>query len=176
MYPFTRLAALTLSERRKPPLGLFDTHAMQMRCLPWDVDGFLEMNNGRVFTLYDMGRFALAIRVGLWDVLKERHWGLVVAGSTIRYRSRIRPFQRFELRTRFLGWDHRFFYLEQSMWRGETCCNHGLLRTGVTKNGRLAPVSDVAEAMNASDGSPELPGWVQAWAEADGTRVWPPEM
>lgn len=176
MYPIARLAAVTLSERRKAPMDLYETHHLQMRCLHWDVDGFMEMNNGRVFTLYDLGRFALAIRIGLWGVLKEQRWGLVVAGSTVRYRARITPMQRFELRTRFLGWDHRFLYIEQAMWRGETCCNHGLLRTGVTKGGRLAPVDDVARAMGVVGESRPLPDWVQAWAEADATRPWPPEF
>ncbi|MEJ6393435.1 acyl-CoA thioesterase [Gymnodinialimonas sp. 2305UL16-5] len=176
MYPFARLTAVTFAERRKPRLGLFDTHRLSMTCLPWDIDGFVEMNNGRILTLMDLGRFALAIRVGLWDVLRRERWGLVVAGSTVRYRSRITPFQRFQLRTRFVGWDHRFFYLEQGMYRGDTCCNHALLRTGVTKNGRLAPVEDVARVMSVEGDSPPLPAWVQNWAEADGTRPWPPEI
>lgn len=176
MYPYARIAALVLKERRKAPLGLYDTHVMSMTCLPNDIDYFLEMNNGRILTLFDLGRTALAIRIGLWDVLQREKWGLVVAGSTVRYRSRITPFQRFELRTRFLGWDNRFFYLEQAMWRGETCCNHALLRTGVTQKGRLAPVDDVARAMNVTDGSRTLPDWAQAWAEADATRPWPPEF
>ncbi len=176
MYPFARTLSVAARESRKPRLGLYDTHKMQMTCWPFDVDYFVEMNNGRVLTLFDLGRTALAIRIGLWDILKREGWGLVVAGSTVRYRSRIRPFQRFEMRTRFLGWDARFFYLEQAMWRGETCCHHALLRTGVTQKGRLAPVEDVAHAMGITDGSRPLPPYAQAWAEADATRPWPPEF
>jgi acyl-CoA thioesterase FadM len=176
MYPYLRLTALVARERRKPKLGLYDTHSMQMTCLPVDVDGFLEMNNGRVLTLFDLGRFALSIRIGLWSVLQQQKWGLVVAGSTTRYRSRITTFQRFEMRTRFLGWDDKFFYLEQAMWRGDTCCNHALLRTGVTAKGRLAPVEDVARALDVEGDSPALPDWAQAWAAADKTRIWPPEV
>jgi tetratricopeptide (TPR) repeat protein len=81
MYPALRLGLITLSERRKAPLGLFDRHVLPLRCLPWDLDGFLEMNNGRVLTIYDLGRFAMSIRVGLWDKLKQNRWGLVVAGA-----------------------------------------------------------------------------------------------
>lgn len=176
MYPFARTLAIAAKESRKPRLGLYDTHVMAMRCWPFDIDYFLEMNNGRILTLFDLGRTALAIRIGLWDVLRRENWGLVVAGSTVRYRSRIRPLQRFEMRTRFLGWDHRFFYLEQAMWRGDTCCNHALLRTGVTRKGRLAPVDDVARAMDVSEGSRPLPEWAQGWAAADVTRPWPPEF
>ena len=174
MYPYLRLASVMMSERAKPRLGLFDTHAMAMRCLPNDLDGFLEMNNGRILTLFDLGRFALSGRIGLWDVLKRERWGLVVAGSSVRYRSRITGFQQFALRTRLLGWDGRFFYIEQGMWRGATCCNHALLRTGITQAGRLAPVADVARAMGHDGVAPALPDWVVAWADADATRPWPP--
>ncbi len=176
MYPFVRSAMVVLSERRKSPLGVFDTHRMTMRCLPWDADMYIEMNNGRIPTLYDLGRFGLSARTGLLDVLKQESWGLVVAGYSMRFRARIRPFQTFELRTRFLGFDDRFFYLEQAMFRGDTCCNHGLLRTGITTKGRLTPVEDVAVAMKIDTTSPPLPDWVQAWAEADKQRPWPPEL
>lgn len=176
MYPFLRLGSIMLRENRLPSMGIYDTHKMSMTCLPVDIDGFMEMNNGRILTLFDLGRFALSIRIGLVDVLKEQKWGLVVAGSTVRYRSRITPLQKFEMRTRFLGWDERFFYLEQAMWRGDTCCNHALLRTGVTAKGRLAPVDDVAKALGIEGESRPLPAWATAWAEADKTRVWPPEF
>lgn len=174
MYPYLRLSAIMVSERRKPRIGVFDTHVLPLRCLPSDLDGFLEMNNGRVLTLYDLGRFALSMRMGLWQVLKRERWGLVVAGSSVRYRARITGLQRVELRTRLLGWDTRFFYIEQAMWRGETCCNHALLRTGVTERGRLAPTDRVAAALGHDGTSPALPGWVAAWVEADATRPWPP--
>lgn len=176
MYPFIRMATLVARERRAPKMELFDLHRMSLRCLPWDMDMFMEMNNGRILTLYDLGRFAMSERVGLFKVLKSEGWGLVVAGSTIRYRARITAFQRFEMRTRLLGWDDKFFYIEQGMWRGDTCCNHGLLRTGVTEKGRLAPTSKVAEAMGLDATSPTLPPWASAWIEGDTVRSWPPEM
>lgn len=174
MYPYLRLASVMMTERAKPRLALFDTHAMAMRCLPNDLDGFFEMNNGRILTLYDLGRFALSVRIGLWDVLRREGWGLVVAGASVRYRARITGLQRFGLQTRLLGWDEKFFYIEQAMWRGETCCNHALLRTGITKSGRLAPVVDVARAMGHAGQSPALPDWVAGWVGGDQARPWPP--
>jgi len=176
MYPFIRLLTLPLRERGHPALGLFDTHSLSLRCLPWDMDLFLEMNNGRILTLYDLGRFGLSLRTGLSDVLRRKGWGLVVAGSSVRYRARITGLQRFDLRTRLLGWDDKFFYLEQAMWRGETCCNHALLRTGVTDKGRLVATDRVAHAMGHTAPSPSLPDWAEAWAAADQQRPWPPEV
>jgi acyl-CoA thioesterase FadM len=176
MYPFIRMTLVLRSEARKPTLGIFDTLELSMRCLPLDADMFWEMNNGRVLTFYDLGRFGLSQRVGLLRAMKDRRWGFVVAGSSVRYRARVRPFQRFELRTRLLGWDARFIYIEQAMWRGETPCNHALLRTGVTEKGRLVETGRVAEAMGLSPASPPLPRWVSDLAAADAGRPWPPEV
>ena len=174
MYPVFRTALVLRSEGRKPRLSPLDPHELSLRCWPVDIDMFLEMNNGRVLTLYDLGRFGLSARVGLMQVLKREGWGLVVAGASIRYRARIMGLQRFTLRTRLLGWDARFFYFDQSMWRGETCCNQALVRTGVTEKGRLLGSDRVAAAMGSDPASPDLPEWVRAWAEADSTRPWPP--
>jgi acyl-CoA thioesterase FadM len=174
MYPFLRMTLVIRSEARKPPLGIFDTHERSMLCLPFDADMFWEMNNGRILTFYDLGRIGLAQRTGLMRTLKAQGWGLVVAGGSVRYRARIRPFQRFDLRTRLLGWDARFIYLEQAMWRGDTACNHALLRTGVTERGKLVATDRVAEAMGLSEASPPLPDWVTRWIDADTARPWPP--
>ena len=176
MYPFIRSALVLRSESRKPSLGIFDTHRLSMMCLPVDADMFWEMNNGRILTFYDLGRFGLSQRIGLLKAMKARKWGFVVAGSSVRYRARIRPFQRFELRTRLLGWDARFIYNEQAMWRGETACNHALLRTGVTEGGRLVPTDRVADAVGVPKTSPPLPEWAARWTDADAARPWPPEV
>jgi acyl-CoA thioesterase FadM len=176
MYPFLRMAKVIRAERRKPRIGPFETHVLRLTCLPWDTDMFIEMNNGRVLTLFDLGRFGLAARTGLWQVLRERKWGLVVAGASVRYRARIRPFRRFEVHTRLIGWDGRFLYIEQAMWRGGTCCHHALMRTGVTTGGRLTDPGLVAEAMGLDAASPALPDWARAWTEADATRPWPPDI
>ncbi len=176
MYPFLRMTRVLIAEGRKPRIHPLDTHVLPLRCLPWDTDMFMEMNNGRVLTLFDLGRFGLAARSGLWQVLKERNWGLVVAGASIRYRARIRPFRRFEIRTRLIGWDARFIYIEQAMWRGGTFCHHGLMRTGVTVKGRLTDPAGVADALGLPRASPALPDWARAWTEAEAERPWPPDI
>lgn len=174
MYPFFRLAYQLWMNRHAEPIEMTGTHISHHICWPWDIDIFMELNNGRTLTLYDLGRFLLSGRVGMNKVLREQRWGLAVAGGSVRYRRRIRPFQRIEMLTRALGWDDKFVYIEQSMWVGETCCNHILLRTAVTdRSGIVAPVR-LAEALGADPTSPELPEWARGWIEADLARPWPP--
>lgn len=174
MYPYVRLAKETLKSRKAPPLGIFGTHLSQHVCWPWDIDPWMELNNGRALTLYDLGRIPLAGRTGLTQAARDMGWGLTVAGVSVRYRRRVQMFQRFDMRSRLIGWDARFLYIEQSMWRAGECTNQMLLRMAViTKGGMIAPAR-VAAALGHADASPALPQWVQAWIGADATRPWPP--
>lgn len=174
MYPFVRFAKEALKYRNAPKLGLLETHVSHHRCWPWDLDPWIELNNGRTLTLYDLGRIPMAMRTGLTGVLRRNGWGITVAGNSTRYRQRIRALERFELRSRCVGWDDRFIYVEQSMWKGRVCANHILIRSAFTsRNGIVAPAQVIAELSPATD-SPALPDWVQAWVAADSERPWPP--
>ena len=175
MYPIFRFLKEMAKFRKAPALGLCETHVSQHRCWPWDLDPWMELNNGRTLTLYDLGRIPMAVRTGLTGVLRARGWGITVAGNTTRYRRRIHAFARFEMRSRCIGWDARFFYVEQSMWLGETCANHILIRKAITSAQGIVPPAQVLGALGQPAQSPPLPDWAQAWIAADAQRPWPPE-
>ncbi len=175
MYPFARMASVLWKARRAPAAQFTDTTTCTFYAHPWDMDQFMEMNNGCHLTLYDLGRFDLALKCGLWRVLKEQKWGLVVAGSSVRFRKRIFMLQKVTMRTQLIGMDHRWFYIQQSMEvRGEPCST-ALFRTGITEKGRSILTERVSKAMGEDDFSLEPPKWVQDWIDADNTRPWPPE-
>lgn len=176
MYPIIRMAFGLWKARKAPQLGPFATYVSQHRCWPWDIDMWMELNNGRTLTLYDLGRIPLAQVNGLLDVVRRKRWGLTMAGVVVRYRRRIRAFERFEMRSRLLCWDERFFYLEQSMWkRNGDCANHAVYRAAVTDRNGIVASDIVAKAMNRPDlVSPEMPEWVALWLQAEAARPWPP--
>ena len=176
MYPLGRLIQTTIRAVRSPSLNADDEGVMHFRCMPWDIDMFMEMNNGRILTLYDLGRFDLSIRTGLAKVLKEKNWGLVVASSTIRYRRRIRVFDRVTMHTRLAGFDGRWVYIQQSMWVKGQPASSVLLRTGVTEGGKVIDSARVRQSMNLPEGSYEPTGWVKEWIETEDDRPWPPDQ
>ena len=175
MYPIVRIIKEIVTNRRAPELGSTDTHVSYHRCWPQDIDMYMEMNNGRILTIFELGRFGLAQRAGLIDILREHGWGLTVAGSSIRYRKRIKPFVRFRMDSRVACWDERFIYLVQSIWIGDDCAANLLIRTGIVSKGKLVPTADVFAAGDKSPISPPAPDWIQNWIDAEKTRVWPPE-
>ncbi len=99
-----------------------------------------------------------------------------MAGASVRYRKRVKMFDRIEMRSRLAGWDGRFVYMLQSMWvRGE-CTSQALIRSAVTKGARgIVPPAEMAVALGLPPESPALPDWVEAWIAAEGQRPWPPE-
>lgn len=174
MYPYVRMVKELLTFRHAPALNLLDTHRSTHRCWPWDLDPWRELNNGRTLTLYDLGRIPMALRTELAQTARANGWGLTVAGNTVRYRRRVRMFDRLEMATRCIGWDARFFYTEQSMWKDGDCTSHMVLRTAVTAAQGIVPPARVLAAMDRPADSPPLPDWVQAWAAAEALRPWPP--
>ncbi|MEL6520041.1 MAG: acyl-CoA thioesterase [Pseudomonadota bacterium] len=174
MYPFIRFA-IEWFRYRKTPMSFDETHLSYHRCLPWDIDPFMELNNGRTLTLYDLGRVPMVVRMGLDTYLRKKGWGLTVAGSSVRYRKRIRMFDRIEMRTRILGWDKRFIYIDQTMWLGAECAGQALIRSAIFGPDGIVSPSELAQDFGVDPERFPLPAWVHAWIDADAQRVWPPE-
>lgn len=176
MYPIMRMVKELVKHRNAEPLPLTGTHVSAHRCWPSDIDLWMELNNGRTLTLFDLGRIPLARRIGLIDTLRKNRWGMTMAGASVRYRRRIRTFEKITMRSRAVYWDEKFVYLEQSMWKqnGE-CANQALYRAAITgKDGIVSPAT-VMQALPQQAPTPPVPAWVQNWIEADATRPWPPQ-
>ena len=175
MYPYIRAAYVMMKGRSQPPMGLYDTHVSHHRAWPWDTDMFGELNNGRILTLFELGRWQSTVRLGLIRPFLRGGLTLAVAGASVRYRNRVPIFQRFRMQTRILGYGERFFYVDQTMWQGDTCMNQVLLRAAIRDRSGTVPPKDFLTRMSMTTEQPGLPDWVKAWMAADDSRPWPPE-
>ena len=174
MYPYVRLAKEILKVRNAPPLSLLGTHVSTHRIWPQDIDPWRELNNGRTLTLFDLGRLPLFYRTGIIRDFREQGWFLTVAGNTTRYRRRVTLFQKVTMISHCIGWDARFFYMEQSLWRGDDCTSHMLLRAAIANRQGIIPPAEALTKIGRAEESPVLPDWAQGWIAADATRPWPP--
>jgi acyl-CoA thioesterase FadM len=175
MYPFLRLFFKLAEARRLGPLDLFAAHETAITIWPWDLDPWVELNNGRTLTLFDLGRIPMTTRMGFEAAARAQGWGITVAGTNTRYRRRVTLFQRVTCVSRLVGWDDRFAYIEQGLWRGAECCTHMILRYAFPSSAGMVKPARVLAAMGRDPRSPPLPDWVAAWAAADATRPWPPQ-
>ena len=92
----------------------------------------------------------------------------------MRYRKRIRVFDKIDMRSRALCADARFNYLEQSMWVRGTCAGHALYRTAVTNADGIVPIDNLRAELSPDTPLPPIPEWVAAWIAAEDLRPWPP--
>lgn len=163
-----RMIRVLLMARRRARIHPLDETSLAFRVWPTDVDVLMHMNNGRYFTLMDLGRFDGIIRSGVHTTLKARDWHPVVASETIRFRESLALFARFELRTRLIGWDDRSFYLRQLFLVRGRIVAIGLVRAMFLKHsGGTLSATEVAHAVVPGATSPKLPRYVATWREAE---------
>lgn len=166
MYPVGRLAKVLIAARRRTPLGPFDDSVVSFRVWPLDLDTNGHLNNGRYLTLMDLGRWDLTGRMGVLAHARRERWMPVVAASTIRYRKSLGPFQRYDLRTRLLGWDGKAFFFQQTFERGGEVHATAAVRAVLLRKGGRVPPQEAVDLLEKGLASPPLPAWVQLWARA----------
>ncbi len=173
MYAYLRLAVLFLKNavRKREVFDPSTSYTWTFRPGLADLDVYPEVNNGRHFVLFDLARYDLALRTGLFHWVRKTRSAFVVAGSTIRYRHRLRPWRRTQIVTDLVGMDDRFFYFQQRTVQSGRTCSVALLRAGIRRGGAVHP-KDVLEGMGLAI-EPFMQPWVAAWNTWDDERAWP---
>src|SRR3546814_16970714 len=108
-----------LSFRWRGPLGALCTSRLQLRVWPGDIDMNLHMNNGRYFSVADLGRLDLGLRSRVWLRAFKRGWRPMAGDSNARFSRSLQPFRRYELPTRPLGWNQKWIFCEHRFVRGD---------------------------------------------------------
>jgi acyl-CoA thioesterase FadM len=92
-----------------------DVSRLSFRVWPHDLDTSLHMNNGRYWTLMDLGRTDIMIRSGLWRPILKHGWVPVVSAGQIRFRRELKAFRAFTLETRILTWSETHVVMEHRL-------------------------------------------------------------
>lgn len=163
---YVRLVWLLLTTRSRSRTLLWGTTTSRFRVLPSDLDALGHVNNAKYFALMDLGRLDQMLRTGLWEHSQERGWYSVVAAQTIRYRRSLKPWERFDIETRVIGFDAKAMYVESRFVRRGELAAHAVAQVRFLHRagGDVAP----DELRELIPEAPELvlPEWVLSWAEA----------
>ena len=170
MYPLLR-SIYYFNRKIKTIDSIWTPIQSEMRVWPGDIDIFLELNNGRYLTLMDFGRFDYFRRLNWPKTPAGVKWGGAVAGVSIRYRKRMTLFKKFDLHTRLVALDDRWWYFCQTIEVGDTIYASALIRFAVLEGRRSAPVERVETALNTTF-ERKMPDWVKSWDESDSMRPW----
>jgi acyl-CoA thioesterase FadM len=114
---YIRLLIMLLTTRFKESMSIFDDFVTSHYVFPNDLDPYGHMNNGRYFAVADLARIQKLLRAGIWQAMRIRKVYAVAAGETIQFRKPLTLLQKYSISTRMMGWDERFFYVEQAFFR-----------------------------------------------------------
>jgi acyl-CoA thioesterase FadM len=152
-----RLLWLFISASKRKRIGLTDESELILRVLPTDLDINMHLTNARYLSMMDLGRTELIIQTGMLRKVFARRWLPVVAVANLKFIKQINPFQRFKLITRVIGWDEKWFYIEQRFEANEKLAAVGVIK-GLfrSKSGNVSTDEMLRLAGYAGD-APELP-------------------
>lgn len=110
---FLRLFYVLATGLFRKRLKVSDLSLLDLLVFPNDLDIYGHMNNGRYQTLMDLGRIDWIVRTGLGKTADINNWKPLVASVKMTYKKPLFVFQSFRLSTRIVGWDEKWFYIEQ---------------------------------------------------------------
>lgn len=171
MYPLIRLAKTIIGSLLAPRLDPKGVSSISLRVWPNDLDINFHMTNGRYLTMMDLGRFDLSIRAGLVGIALKEKWAPVLGASAIRYRRSLKPFARYNLETQIVGWDEKWFYMEQRfVHKGDVYAV--ALAKGLFKRGRgTVPTREISDFLGVDFDDMPRPAYIAHWIDMeDGMR------
>lgn len=153
---------------------IFSASELTFRVWPNDLDTNLHMNNGRYFTIMDLGRFDLVLRNGLMHFMMRHKSVPVLAAATARFRLSLEPFQKYKLVSRVICWDEKWVYMEQRFIICGGNKDGAVAAIGIVKGGfldkkkkEMVPTNNILKELDFTEKSPPFPPHIKSWAEAE---------
>jgi acyl-CoA thioesterase FadM len=160
---FVRIPLLVLRQSIAPlpRIGMLETDVLNLRVWPNDVDFNFHLNNARYLSVMDYGRIHLLARVGLLTPAFKARWAPVVGAVWITYRRSLPLWARYQLATRLVCWDQRWFYMEQTFTGAEGLAAVGWVKGALVDKSGIVPPQKIIDLVQPGIESPPLPDAIQ---------------
>ncbi|MCU7994230.1 thioesterase family protein [Shewanella glacialipiscicola] len=139
------------------------TSRITYRALPSDCDINFHLTNSRYPAFMDLARTYMLAEMGLLKRFIKLKWMPIVNAAEFTYIRDIKPFQQFEIETKVVGWDEKYFYIEQRFVseRGLHCIVH--VRGVFVCKRKQIPLDVLVKEAGYNEPAPELPPEVIKW-------------
>lgn len=159
---YFRLLLNLLRSRWQPRIHTGETITSRFRVWPQDIDVFGHMNNGRYLQIMDVARTGWMSRCGALGVMLNNQWGAALGGGSIRFRKSLRAFQTYEVTTRLVCWDGRWFYLEHGFVDAKgQCVAVGISRAAIRSRCGWVRTRDVMALVDPDAVSAPVPEYLR---------------
>lgn len=157
------IKSATLSSFTKPKYSFLDTVSKTYRVLPQHIDFNIHINNAKYLEFFERGRWNHSVQTGSFNQLIRHGYNFIVAGIDIGYIRELKLFQSFSLETSYVGWDEKYFYLEQRCTVNGKIHSYALLKAVYTYKGRPVAPSKVFKVLNLKVNTIKMPEHMELW-------------
>lgn len=165
-----RFLIVMLASRFRSRIGALDESVVRFTVFPQDSDLNFHLNAGRFISFMDVARMELLGRMRLFNKVIRKGWRPIMGGCIIRFRRSVMPFERFDIRSRLVGWDEKWFYLEHIVEKEGVFCAAGHMRAVIRGPSGNIPPREVVDLVAKNLESPAIPDFVAQWRDLEDTR------
>jgi len=160
---FVRIPLLVLRQAIAPlpSIAPLEADILALRVLPQDIDFNFHLNNARFLSAMDYGRVHLLARAGLFKIALKARYAPVVGAVWITYRRSLPLWARYQLVSRLVCWDERWFYLEQTFTGSEGLVAVGWVKGALLDKSATVPPQQIIDLVHPGIESPPIPESIQ---------------
>lgn len=159
---------------RDKVIDMLATTSLRFHVLPNDLDLNMHMNNGRYLSIMDIGRTDFVIRTGIFKHVMRDGQIPVLASANIRYRVQLEPFRAYDLQSRVVCWDEKWFFMEQRFVIVKGKKAGEIAAIAIVKGAfydkkkkATVPTANLLHAVGYDQPSPPVPGHIATWTESE---------
>ena len=152
----------------RPKSGATDETTVSLRVWPHESEVFFA--NQAIYPHYlELARWDWAVRSGAGRLAIQKRILFILGGQTLLYRRPLQRFHRFDVRTKIIGWDERWFYFEQKIYSTNGQLAHSALVKACCKQGKnlVAPLQVLQWLDPSVTTLPPLPSSVLDWQKME---------
>lgn len=168
MHMIFRTIMIFLKKRFLSKAQFGETTVVTMRVVPTDLDFLWHVNNGVYFSFMDFGRWDMIFRNGVFDLSMKKGWYSVVAGETIKFKKSLELWDKFQIETKIMGFDEKYFFIQQKF-----LCKGDLMATGLVKvrflkrRGGTVGTQEVIDLLHGEEFPNNVNGLAGGWLELE---------
>lgn len=153
--------------------SITDTCITYFRVTPFDLDLNFHMNNGRFFSVMDLGRFDLMLKTkSFFSILSKGYYPLVLS-ETMIFKKSLGLFVKYAVHTKAECWDEKFFYFTQKFFVGRELYTSSSVRICFKQRGRrgIVPTQEIRDILKVKDTDNDLSALALKHIELDSTLI-----
>lgn len=152
-----------LSKKHPGNLDFLDPVTRSFRVGFRDIDFNMHINNAKYLRFMERARWDHPVQTGAFNKMWKHKLNFIVAGIEIGFIREIKLFTKFDVETRYIGWDEKYFYIEQRLLVKGKIHAYAVVKAVFTQKGKVLTPQQVMEYIPTQLQPEILPEHMDLW-------------